>query len=47
MLIAASSDLAELDLNPVVVRPRGQGVVVLDASAMISRFEVLTKPRSA
>lgn len=29
-----AGDLAELDINPLVVRPRGQGVVALDALAV-------------
>ena len=32
-----ADDVAEIDLNPVLVRPEGQGVVVLDALMVPAR----------
>ena len=36
-ILAGSPWLAELDLNPVIVRPAGQGAVVVDAMMQITR----------
>ena len=39
-------DIADIDMNPILVRPRGQGVVVLDA-LMIPRAAPASAPASA
>jgi hypothetical protein len=39
-------DIADIDMNPILVRPQGQGVVVLDA-LMIPRAVPASAPEPA
>lgn len=40
-LLQSEPDIREVDLNPVVVYPRGQGVLALDALMLVGAGEVL------
>ena len=38
-ILAAEPALAEIDLNPVILHPAGQGAVALDALMLVEREE--------